>query len=88
MNVINLGNKLLLTLASLADPHLDIFLYNKVMNAWRLCEPTNNDAISPAEKAQEILDSICDEHDSGGDLSPNDVTFSIGERDFTYRALT
>lgn len=58
---------------------LDIILFNKVMNAWRLCEPNNNDnVISPAEKAQEILDSICEEHDLGGELSPNDVTFSIG----------
>jgi hypothetical protein len=55
---------------------VDIILYNKVMNAWRLCELENDDdSISPAEKAQDILDSICDEPE----LSPNDVTFSIGE---------
>jgi hypothetical protein len=50
------------------------------MNAWQLCEQHNTDeSISPAERAQEILDSICDEYDAGGELSPNDVTFSIGE---------
>ena len=63
---------------------LDIFLYNKLMNAWRLClEQTNNEDVSsstvPAERAQAILDSICEQHESGGEdsLSPNDVSFSL-----------
>jgi hypothetical protein len=86
--MIDVGNNLILILASLFDPQSDILSYNKVMNAWRLCEPNkNDDGISPAEKAQEILDTICNEHDSGGELSPNDVTFSIGEV-LRYRALT
>lgn len=70
-------NNSLLTVASIDNSLVDIFLYNKVMNAWRLCELENDDetSISPAEKAQDILDSICD----GGELLPNDVTFSISE---------
>ena len=63
------------------DP-LDIILYNKLINAWRLCEQSNNDeSISPAEMAQEILDSICEKCEVGGgggdELVPNDVSFSL-----------
>ncbi|KAL7537797.1 hypothetical protein ACHAXR_008087 [Thalassiosira sp. AJA248-18] len=58
----------------------DIYLYNKLMNAWQLCEKSNSShTISPAEKAQEILDSICEqcEEEGEGGLSPNEVSFSI-----------
>mmetsp|Transcript_9398 Transcript_9398/g.16329 ORF Transcript_9398/g.16329 Transcript_9398/m.16329 type:complete len:449 (-) Transcript_9398:74-1420(-) len=62
----------------------DIFLYNKLMNAWHLCEQNNNSSDpsnSPAEKAQKILDYICEQREIGGggedQLSPNDVSFSI-----------
>ncbi len=59
----------------------DIILYNKLINAWRLCEQSNKDeSFSPAEKAQQILDSICEKceaEDGGGELIPNDVSFSL-----------
>jgi len=58
----------------------DIFLHNKVMNAWHLCEQNNNDqSVSPAAKAQEILDSICEQCEDGREeeVIPNDVSFSI-----------
>ena len=63
------------------DP-LDIILYNKLMNAWRLCEQSNEDeSISPAENAQDILDSICEKFEAGEggveELVPNDVSFSL-----------
>ena len=58
----------------------DIILYNKLINAWRLCEQSNNDeSISPAQNAQSILDSICERYDAGEGLevAPNDSTFSL-----------
>lgn len=60
---------------------LDIILYNKLINAWRLCEQSKQDeSISPAEKAEEILDAICERYEVGGgeeELRPNDVSFSL-----------
>lgn len=56
----------------------DIILYNKLINAWRLCEQSNNDeSISPAQSAQSILDSICERYDAGEGIAPNDSTFSL-----------
>jgi len=58
----------------------DIILQNKVMNAWHLCEKNNRDQpISPAAKAQEILDALCKHREMGGEdeVTPNDVSFSI-----------
>jgi hypothetical protein len=58
----------------------DIILYNKLINAWRLCEQSNNDeTISPAQNAQSILDSICERYDAGEgiEVAPNDSTFSL-----------
>jgi hypothetical protein len=62
---------------------LDIILYNKLMNAWRLCAQSNRDeSISPAEHAQEILDSLCEKCEAGGggggeELVPSGVSFSL-----------
>ncbi len=59
----------------------DIILYNKLINAWSLCEQSNNDvSISPALRAQEILDTICQRYEAAGDekdLAPNNVSFSL-----------
>jgi len=59
----------------------DIILYNKLINAWSLCKQSNNDvSISPALRAQEILDTICQRYEAAGDekeLALNDVSFSL-----------
>ena len=65
----------------------NIFLYNNLMHAWQLCEQKNTSsdpAFSPAEKAQEILDDLCHQHEMGSGRgvakdqlpSPNGVSFS------------
>jgi len=60
----------------------DTFLYNKVLNAYYLCEKNNsNGTISPAAKSQEILNALCERCEAEGDeehnaLHCNDVSFS------------
>lgn len=59
----------------------DIILYNKLINAWSLCEQSNNDeSVYPALRAQEILDTICERYDAAGEekeLAPNGTSFSL-----------
>ncbi|KAL9187208.1 hypothetical protein ACHAXT_001311 [Thalassiosira profunda] len=67
------------------DAKPDVFFYNKLMNAWQLCEQNNKDqSICPSEKAEEILDSLCEQYEDGvegavqqNQVLPNDVSFSI-----------
>ena len=59
------------------SPHsgLDTYLYNKLMNAWYLCEQNNTDpSISYAEKTEQILDFLCRRDTSEG---PDEMSFSI-----------
>ena len=58
---------------------LDVLTYNKVMNAWQMCEQNNSDlSFSPSKNAEEILDYLCAQHEAGVEgLLPNDVSFSI-----------
>ena len=52
-----------------------------MLNAWQLCEQnkdiTKEQAISPSQKAEEILNSLCKHHMTENGLSPNNASFSI-----------
>ena len=50
------------------------------LNAWQGCEQSNSEVatINPPEKAEEILDLLCQYHNlKNSDISPNDASFSI-----------
>eukprot|EP00956_Cyclotella_meneghiniana_P025039 scaffold51393_cov100-Cyclotella_meneghiniana.AAC.1 len=59
--------------------HPDVNIYNSILNSWQLCEQNKDvtGSISPSEKAEEILDSLCNHHKAESGLSPNDASFSI-----------
>lgn len=58
----------------------DVFIRNKVMNAWHIIEKmgANVSDVSPAERAQAVLDDLIEKSSAGQrELSPDNKSFSI-----------
>lgn len=59
-------------------PERFLHIYNNVINAWYQCEKNGDTAASASEKAEGVLDYLCEQNDKGiKALSPNNDSFHL-----------